>query len=129
MLPDSPQSRTGIRAGAPVTASKRSHERQELITSAVMYEFDDHGDIGAGFARETIDISRSGMGIRSRRMAHAGRCVIIRVKLATEEQRVFFGRVRYSRYDARGQYHIGIRFENRPTGSTVRRWLRQEGLA
>lgn len=115
-------------AGMTEGATRRDHERKDLGSAASVHEFDEFGDVGAGFACEAADISRSGMGIRSRRMIHPGRTVVVRMRPASGTDRLFFGTVCYSRYDAKSLYHVGIRFVSRPETPGVLRWLKLEGL-
>jgi len=108
--------------------TRRAHERKGLGSAASIHELDEFGDVGTGFACEAADISRSGMGVRSRRMIHPGKSVFVRMKPASGGEKLFFGTVCYSRYDAKSLYHIGIRFVARPESAGVARWLKIEGL-
>ncbi len=112
----------------PTTQSRRLHERRTIAATAFVYEIDEHGEIVAGFGCETIDISRSGLGLRSRRMVHTGMRVVVQLLLTGGASKVLHGCVRYSRYDAKGNYHIGVRFESFPICTTARQRLRAEGM-
>lgn len=104
-------------------AERRRHERIAFTTSVVLLELDS-GDCPMGeFPGEAVDISRSGLGVRSRRMYHVGRKVLIMLVIPGHESRYKCGFVRSSRYAGAGQYHVGVEFCETPCAARLSAWI------
>lgn len=104
--------------------NRREHGRTSFGVQLLIHELDEAGNPGEPSTCTGFDISRSGLGIRSRRMFYEGRKVLIQVILPTVRPRYLCGIVKYSRYTYKGTYHIGIEFCPLPQTDGMRTWLR-----
>ena len=103
--------------------NRRLHSRHEMGRTARATELDENGLPGAPWECELLDISRSGLGIRSRRLVQVGRVLLVELESGQSEARVLCGIVRQSRYES-GQGHIlGIQFRAMPRGPAIERWM------
>lgn len=89
---------------------RRLHRRVAFRTRVSVFEVDDAGARTSHVACETLNLSKSGIGLLARRMFYRGRRMVIRVQLPGGRTRSLFGEVRYSRYADGGRYHVGVRF-------------------
>jgi hypothetical protein len=90
-------------------AERRRHQRTELRANALLVELDERDEPGVPAECNSIHISRSGIGIRSRRMSPAGRRVWIGL-LGGSAPRWLFGIVRHANYVDNAEYLLGIEF-------------------
>jgi hypothetical protein len=104
------------------------HERHAVDFAATVTELDHRGQPGASWDCRLIDISRGGVGLRSRRMSFQGRQLLIEVEQSPGTAKLLFGVVRQSRYSAGEGYAIGVEFRTMPRNSAIRNWLAQRGL-
>ena len=117
------QSDTQAKDGdAPPTDERRAHGRVGFTTRVWVHELDDSNAPGEGHVADAADISRSGMGFRSRRMYYIGRTIVIILTLSTE-RKPMFGIVRSSRYTYGGQHHVGVEFCAKPPGDRLHAWI------
>lgn len=117
-------------APAATGRNKRVHERQHIgLGGATAFEHDTNEAPKAGLSCEVFDISRSGIGVRCRRMMYAGKGVFVRLAATADGAcpAMLYGEVRYSRYAERGLYHIGIKFVPIPHTHVIKVWLEQQG--
>lgn len=92
-----------------------------------MHEIDAHGSPQAGWNCQSVDISRSGIGLRSRRMIHAGRGVFVSVALNNGRRKLLYGEVRYSHYAQHGEYRVGVEFQTPPPTDEVAQFIASQG--
>ncbi len=110
--------------------NRRCFERAELSRDAVIMELDEFGHPGATWACRLADISRGGIGVRSRRMVHDGRHVFVIVQTSEGGARkVLGGVVRQCRYLSGEGYAIGIQFRAPPPTPQVKTWIANHGQA
>jgi hypothetical protein len=77
-----------------------------------------------------VDLSRGGLGLRSRRMVHQGRCLFVRIDLGkAKPSKVLFGLVKQCRYSEGEGYAVGLEFRTIPETPTVKAWMAQNGLS
>jgi hypothetical protein len=116
------------RSAAGGGANRRQFHRHAVDLRCRITELDDSGHPGCSWECRAVDISRGGMGLRSRRMSYQGRRMFVEVVDGRGRRRAFFGTVRHSRY-AQGQgYAIGVEFTSMPRTAAIRNWLAQRGI-
>jgi hypothetical protein len=126
------QTRKRSRHGAAQSAlpeNRRQFERVAFSNNIRVTELDDFGNPAAGWDCRVADLSRGGMGFRSRRMIHKGRSVLIEFANVGGATKLLFGVVRQSRYAEGEGYVVGVEFQAVPKTQPVRVWLGQRGLA
>ncbi|MFN0010765.1 MAG: PilZ domain-containing protein [Phycisphaerales bacterium] len=104
---------------------RRQHDRLELGKAVTIHEIGAFDAIGPGLEGLAVDVSRSGMGISTRRMMHMDRAVVVLMPNADGTCRAFHGKVRYSAYKEGGRYHVGVQFCAGSGAASVQAWLRQ----
>jgi hypothetical protein len=118
------------RSSDPIGASRREFDRYALDRPAYITELDQFGNPGPTWKVRVVDLSRGGVGIRSRRMVHQGRAVLIELEGGEPgRSKLLSGIVRQSRYAEGEGYAIGVLFRAVPNTSAVRQWLSSRGLA
>lgn len=103
-------------------ANRRRHDRAEFAVCVLVHELNSEHVPGKGHPAESVDLSRSGIGVRSKRMYYAGTAVVLIIQLKNEK-RVKCGVVRTSRYSGGGLYQSGIEFTHTPPGARLHAWL------
>lgn len=114
-----PPSKPEVAAGV---ANRRRHDRRDFAVGVLVHELNSEHVPGKGHPAESVDLSRSGIGVRSRRMYYTGTAVVLIIKLKSEN-RVKCGVVRTSRYAGGGMYQSGIEFTHTPPGARLHAWL------
>jgi hypothetical protein len=110
-------------------SNRRQFERHPVDRPAKVTEMDEFGNPGPCWLCRLVDISRGGLGVRSKRMVHMGRGVLIELDGATPAAtKLLYGVVRQSRYVESEGYAVGVQFRSVPTTSAVRNWLSMRGL-
>jgi rRNA maturation protein Nop10 len=95
---------------------RRRHPREPLCVSAMLIELDERDVPGVPAECQTLDISRSGIGVQTRRMSPAGRRVWVGLQASSGGRpRWLYGIVRRSSYAEGGEYHVGIEFAAPPS--------------
>jgi hypothetical protein len=110
-------------------ANRRRFERLNYLKCVRLTELDDFGNPAASWECRVVDLSRGGLGVRSRRMVHKGRSILIEFPNVAGKTKLLFGVVRQSRYAEGEGYVIGVEFQAIPKTPAVRSWLDQRGLA
>jgi hypothetical protein len=110
--------------GVPSMAALRRHERLNFAVKVMLYELASDNVPGAPAGGESVDLSRSGIGVRSRRMYYKDRVVLVRIPLRYGGAYFKCGVVRSAVYAADGMYHIGIEFTAMPGGEALAGWMR-----
>lgn len=111
------QDSAGVDASEQSTAAKdrRAYERCRMCRTVRVTEITAEGEHGVTWNCQAVDLSRGGMGLRSRRMVYVGTGLIVEV---TDGQglvhRVLYGIVRQTRYAPGEGYAIGLQFEKLP---------------
>lgn len=125
-ITDSPEAAQQAPEGAGSEESmrcRRTHDRQGVELPVVMAELSRNGEPGEPWEAVSLDLSRSGVGLRSRRMVHKGRLVLLAVApKGNRPGRLYCGKVMQSRYAEGIGYIVGIRFEECPEGIHIDRW-------
>ncbi|GIK18276.1 MAG: hypothetical protein AMXMBFR77_10640 [Phycisphaerales bacterium] len=89
----------------------------------VLAELSRNGEPSEPWEAVSLDLSRSGVGLRSRRMVHKGRLVLLAVPpKGNRPGRLYCGKVMQSRYAEGIGYIVGLRFEECPEGIHIDRW-------
>jgi hypothetical protein len=113
-----------------VNSNRRGYERFTLDRPGRVTELDQFGNPGHTWAVRVVDLSRGGVGIRSRRMVHQGRLVVVEMDTAEPGRcKVLLGVVKQSRYAEGEGYAIGVQFKAFPMTATLRSWMAARGLA
>ena len=113
----------------PKASNRRRFERVPLDRSGALTELNEMGDPGASWPCRLVDLSRGGMGLRSRRMVHLGRLVLLVVVLGPDTPpKLLCGEVRQCRYVQGEGYVIGVLFRAPPPTATVKAWLANMGF-
>ena len=110
-------------------SNRRRFERVGYNKNVRVTELDDFGHPAADWECRVVDLSRGGIGVRSRRMVHKGRSILIEFANVNGATKVLFGVVRQSRYAEGEGYVIGVEFQAVPKTQSIRVWLDQRGLA
>jgi c-di-GMP-binding flagellar brake protein YcgR len=76
----------------------------------------------------TTDISRSGIGLRTRRIVVPGRRVLITLRIPGGQAKFLHGEVRHASYESAGAYRVGVEFEAMPGTDEVRYWVAARSL-
>lgn len=108
---------------------RRIFERLALDKASIVTELDEFGNPAASWSCRIVDLSRGGLGLRSRRMVHQGRCLFIRIDLGKNRPaKLLFGVVKQSRYSEGEGYAVGLEFRTVPESPSVKAWMTQNGL-
>ncbi|MBC7772908.1 MAG: PilZ domain-containing protein [Pyrinomonadaceae bacterium] len=105
----------------------RQHERKAVVSTLLIHEVETDGTVGAGIDGQGCDFSRSGMGIRVKRLLHPGKLLLIRLKINGKPDTVAYGIVRNVNYVS-GVCRTGVQFTPAPDSPSLRRWLANEKL-
>lgn len=116
-------------ADAGTGTSRRRFERVEYTKAVRITEVDDFGNPTSSWECRIVDLSRGGVGIRSRRMVHQGRAVLIEVPGVEGTTKLLYGVVRQCRYAEGEGYAVGVEFKAVPQTQTIRLWLTNRGLS
>lgn len=115
---------------APGQASRRDFDRYALDRPGRLTEIDQFGNPGATWKVRVVDLSRGGVGIRSRRMVHLGRMVMVELDTAEPGRcKLLYGVVRQSRYAEGEGYAVGVQLRAIPQSTSIRAWMTANGLA
>jgi hypothetical protein len=112
--------------GAP-GGNRRLFDRHTVDVPVTVTEIGDRGHPSDSWECRLIDISRGGIGLRSRRMSFQGRQLLVEVEQSAGIAKVLFGVVRQSRYSQGIGYAIGVEFRTLPQSPAIRNWLAQRG--
>jgi hypothetical protein len=108
---------------------RRAFPRQRMVRLVEVTELDELGRPAASWTCASSDISRSGMGLRSKRMAFPGRGVLILLgAVGSESSKALYGVVAQSRYSPGEGYVIGVEFESMPDTAEIRAWRTLRGI-
>lgn len=117
-------------SAATGSSTRRAHERRNFDRLVLVYELDDGGIPGPEWQCRAVDISRGGIGLRSRRMVHAGRKLFIRFPAGHGvPEKLLFGVVKQSRYQEGEGFVIGVKFEEEPHSWAIAKWAASHGVA
>lgn len=110
--------------GSPTVESRRQFERLRISGVAVLAEIDESGEPTAHWRAQIVDLSRGGLGLRSKRMVATGRHLVIEaIGSAGEREKVLFGIVRQCRALDGGQHAIGVQFDRFPISPPLAAYL------
>jgi hypothetical protein len=112
-------------AGVNAGHSRRGHERVPCSSAATIYEIGDGDFVQMGCQCAIQDLSKSGLGFRSRRMYNVGVRVIVVVSAKSTDIRPYFGIIRQSRYIGNAMYAAGIEFIPAIQSKNITRWMVQ----
>lgn len=85
-------------------------------------ELDGRGRPGPTWGGRAVEISRSHLVVRSRRMCYEGREVLIAVHLIDDKPTALFGVVSKSDYDGDGLYRTVFNLQRLPENDAVAAW-------
>lgn len=91
---------------------------------ATLHELDEVGRPGPKMPCVALDISRSGLGVSTKRLLQPGKFVAVLLALPHGRVKVYFGIVRGARYIAHGNHHIGLEFIEAPKRAATEEWLK-----
>jgi len=121
--PPKPAAGDNAPADAPAP-DRRTHARHELDRTAIASELDDYGVPGPSWECRVFDLSRSGLGVHSRRMVYTGRLLLIELRdQGSSHPRVLCGMVRQSRYEPKEGHIFGVQFWPMPKSAAVEQWI------
>lgn len=86
-------------------------------------ELDDRHRPGPTWAGRGIELSRSSMTFRSRRLCYEGRRLVVAVHLVDDRPVALFGLVSKSEYDGEGLYRTTVMLQPIPEEEPVRNWV------
>lgn len=112
---------------APLWGEHRRHERVAFLHPMTLHELGASGQPGSEEECMGVDLSRSGIAVRTKRLVQPGTSVIILLRLANVKSRAFFGVVRHARY-VEEEHQLGVEFGPAPTDRRVLAWLKRRGV-
>jgi hypothetical protein len=86
-------------------------------------ELDSRGRPGPAWSGRAVELSRSHLAFRSRRMCYEGRELLIAVHLIDDRPTPLFGAVSKSDYDGDGLYRTVIDLQHPPENDAVAAWI------
>jgi hypothetical protein len=120
---------TGGAAASDDPSNRREHERHDLHREATAVDFNEFGIPQSSWRCTVVNISRSGMGICSRKMIHIGRNLLIMIQEPGHAKpRLLYGIARNSRYSAGEGHIVGLQFQTMPESPALRRWAKENGV-
>ncbi len=114
---------SGPARGFADARNRREHDRIDLNKPVRIHEIGEFDRVDAGMDGRAVDVSRSGLGISTRKMLHIGRRVIVLMPGPNGAQRALFGDVCFAAYKEGGTYHIGVRLCANPGSAVITQWL------
>lgn len=90
-------------------------------------ELDDRRRPGASWIGRGIELSRSHLSLRSKRMCYAGRLLLVAVHMVDDRPVPLFGQVRDCEYDGDGLYRTEITLLEMPDEEPIRAWIKTRG--
>lgn len=108
----------------PVAASSSSKQgvfnfRAELDIA----EIDTRGRPGTTWTGRALELSRSNVAFRSRRMCYEGRELLVAVHLVDDRPVPLYGMVSKCEYDGDGLYRTSVNLLPLPETETLRAWI------
>lgn len=112
-------------------SDRRRFNRAAMDKIATLMELDEFGDAGPAWECRIVDLSRGGMGLRSRRMVHEGRFVFVIVEMGGPDtpRKMLCGMVRKCRYSSGEGFAVGVLFRAPPQTLPVKAWLTKQGFS
>lgn len=104
--------------------SQRAHDRVGVACAAEVFPVTEFGP-GEGWPCETLDLSRGGVGLITKRMLYPGQRAVVAIRKAASPT-VLFGAVRHVRYVPGRGHVVGLCFEAMP--AKVADWCASRGL-
>jgi hypothetical protein len=101
----------------------RSHSRTPIGIEVQLHEIDEFGNVRPGMPAECADLSRSGFGLRCRKIMYAGHLAAMVIPGKNCPSKVLFGSVANILYLDSGRYHIGFRLVPTPESPSIIAWL------
>ncbi len=112
--------------GVDRSSSRRAFERVACATTAKAFEITADDTVLPGCPAIVHDISKSGVGLRTRKMYNVGTRVALLIAAKENQTRPYFGIVRQSRYAGKAMYAVGIEFTPALQSESVIRWMIQD---
>jgi hypothetical protein len=107
---------------------RRRFPRIAVDKPATVTEMDEHGNPGPAWPCRVVNVSRGGLGVRSRRLVHSGRRILVKfAATAGAPVKVLYGVVRHCEYAQGEGYAAGIEFQAAPASKAVQDWLARQG--
>jgi len=111
--------------GIDRSASRRAFERVPCLTTAMAFEITPDDTVLPGCPANVQNLSKSGIGLRSRRMYNVGTQVVILISTKGSQTRPYFGIIRQCRYAGKALYAVGVEFTPPIETESVTRWMIQ----
>lgn len=113
---------------------RSARERAEVATDRTrpfdaevdMCELDERDRLSPVWTARATAISRSTLGIRSRRMCYGGALVLVAIHLIDAKPVVLHGRVRQCDYDGEGLYRLEVELLPLPDKPVVQAWMNED---
>lgn len=121
--PTSPPARA--EPDAPVVTSTGRPAGKTFSAEIDVCELDERGRAGQTWSARSSRLSRSSLELRSRRMCHEGRKLLVAVHLIDETPIVLFGTVTRCEYEGDGMHVIDMELATLPDSHEVRAWVQR----
>lgn len=112
-----------IAAAAPASGAGQTKSNFPFRADLDLAELDDRHRPGMSWAGRGIELSRSSLTFKSRRLCYEGRRIVAAVHLVDDRPVPLFGVVSKSEYDGEGQYRTSISLQTLPEEEPVRNWV------
>jgi hypothetical protein len=109
--------------GVDRSGSRREFERVACATPARVFEITPENGVLAECPALVQDLSKCGIGLRSRKLFAVGGRVVLLLSAKSGEPRPYFGIVRQSRYTGKSMYSVGIEFIPPVQSESITRWM------
>ncbi len=110
-------------AGAGTESSRREFERVTCAIAAKIFEITPEDCLLPECPALANDLSKSGIGLRSRKLFNIGSRVMILVATKSDRPRPYFGIVRQCRYTGKAIYSVGVELTAAVKSPTITRWM------
>lgn len=102
----------------------RRYERKPLSREALVTELLGNGSLGQPWHCQTMDLSRGGMALVSRRMVRVGTNLFIHLEgTGSTRTEPLYGTVMHFRYLKDGTHLLGVQFGTPPVRRSIQEWM------
>ncbi len=109
--------------GIDTSASRRRHERIPCMSPAMVFEITANDSVLPGCRATVRDISKSGLGMHSRKMYTVGARVIVLIATKDNKTRQYFAIVRHCSYNGDAVFRAGVEFIPPLQTESILRWM------
>lgn len=108
----------------------RRNARKTMARKAVATEVLPGGAIGVSWPCRTLDLSRGGLGLISRRLLPPGASILLRIEGSSGRLGdPIYCAVMHVDYLVEGEHRLGVEFRPTPAGQAVQEWVRANRAA